>query len=58
MKISEHQFMTPPEVADFLRVTVHTVRNLIKSKKIKAIQIGGPRGSIRIPTSEVEKLIK
>lgn len=55
--ISEHQFMTPQEVAKLLRVTDMTVRNLIKSKKIKAIQMGGPKGSIRIPTSEIEKLL-
>ena len=55
--ISEHQFMTPQEVAKLLRVTDMTVRNLIKSKKIKAIQVGGPRGSFRIPTSEIEKLL-
>jgi len=47
--------MTPQEVAELLRVTDMTVRNLIKSKKIKAIQVGGPRGSFRIPTSEIEK---
>ena len=58
MKISEHRFMTPKEVAELLRVTEQTVRNLINSKKIKAIQVGGLRGSIRIPTSEVEKIIK
>ena len=55
--ISEHRFMTPKEVAELLRVTDMTVRNLIKAKKIKAIQIGGSRGSLRIPTSEIEKLL-
>lgn len=55
--ISEHRFMTPKEVAKLLRVTDMTVRNLIKSKKIKAIQMHGSRGSIRIPTSEIEKLL-
>lgn len=58
MKISEHRFMTPKEVAEILRVTDATVRNLVKSKKIKAIQVHGSRGLIRIPTSEVEKLLK
>jgi excisionase family DNA binding protein len=55
--ISEHRFMTPKEVAELLRVTDATVRNLIKSKKIKAIQVNGSRGLIRIPTSEIEKLL-
>ena len=53
-------FMTTNEVADFLRVSSATVRNMIQSNKLKAIRLPG-RGegytTYRIPKSEVEKLL-
>jgi len=45
------------EVAQMLRVSEDYVRNLIRSRKIKAYK-EGRRGGFRIPVDEVDRYIK
>jgi len=49
-------FMTTAECAEVLRVTSATIRNMVKSSRLKAITLGSSK-TIRIPRSEIEKLI-
>lgn len=50
-------FLTCEEVAQILRVTPATVRNMIRDGKINAIQPSGMRGSYRIPSSALDTLL-
>jgi len=38
--MTEHVFLTAQEVADYLRTTLRTVRELIKTGKLKGIKVG------------------
>lgn len=46
--------LTIEEVADALRVSVSTVRNLIRQKKLKAFRVGI---QIRVKKSELDRFI-
>lgn len=50
------RFLTPPDVAGVLNVTVRQVRALLKSGELRGIQLGG-RGIWRIEASELEAYI-
>ena len=53
------ELVTVNEVAQYLRVREQTVRNMIKRKDVKGIQVGKTKGcSWRIWKSEIEKLFK
>lgn len=51
------QYLTVDEVAQILRVTPATVRNMIKDNRIDAIQPSGHRGSYRVPLSALDNLM-
>ena len=38
--MTEHAFLTAREVADYLRTTIYTVRELIKTGKLKGRMVG------------------
>ena len=38
--MTEHVYLTVPEVADYLRVSLFSVRTILKSGKLKGIKIG------------------
>ncbi len=38
--MTEHVFMTVQEVADYLRISLHSVRAILKNGKLKGIKIG------------------
>lgn len=44
------------EIADILRVSVYTVKNYIRDKKLKTIA-NGDRGAIRVSESELKRFI-
>ena len=46
------------EVAKLLSVSVITVRNLIKSEKLRAVRLSQIRGQYKIPKEEIERFIK
>lgn len=50
------RFLTLPDVADVLNVTVRQVYALVRSGDLRGIQIGG-RGQWRIENSELEDYI-
>ena len=52
-----YNFFTIADVADMLKVSQGSVRNLINNGELKAIQIGG-RGLWRIEESAMEEYIK
>lgn len=49
-------FLKPQEVAEELKISYLSVLNMVKRGDIRAIRIGGPKGRIRIPRAEIEKL--
>ena len=51
------KFLTIPDVAEILNVSVLQVRSLLRSGDLKAIQIGG-RGQWRIQMSVLEEYVK
>ena len=50
VRFSYPEVLTPKEVADILKVTPATVRNMIKRGDLDAIQLKGGRGIYRIPS--------
>lgn len=51
---TEHEILTVPEAADYLRVSPRTVLRLIASGKIPASKVGGQH---RIRRSDIEAVI-
>lgn len=51
------RFLTLPDVAEVLNVTVRQVRALLHSGELRGIQIGG-RGQWRVENSELEDYIQ
>lgn len=54
----EDRMLKVSEAAERLRVTEETVRRWLRSKKLKGTKISATRGGYRIPTSEVERMLK
>jgi excisionase family DNA binding protein len=52
----EPRFLTLADVAEILATSVSQVRALVKSRELRAIQIGG-RGQWRVEAVELEKYI-
>jgi excisionase family DNA binding protein len=48
-------FLKPIEAADALRISYSTLRQMLKTGELRSVRIG-PGRSIRIPTSELERL--
>jgi excisionase family DNA binding protein len=48
------EVLTVEEVAELLRTTIHTVRQLIRNKKLNAVKVGR---EYRILRSEVERFL-
>lgn len=48
------QLLTVRETAERLNVSEKTVRRLLRSGEIRAVQLGGPRSAIRIDPAELE----
>jgi excisionase family DNA binding protein len=60
IQIDSMEYMTTNEVADYLRVTAATVRNMILSNRIKAFRLPGSNekySTYRIHKSEVQKIL-
>lgn len=54
---SQIEFYTPKEIAEILKVTTSTIRNMIKRGDLRAVQLKGGRGIYRIPTSELDRMM-
>jgi putative molybdopterin biosynthesis protein len=52
--MSEHQLLTVPEVAEYLRIAERTVRDLIKRGQLPGVRIGK---EWRIKRVDVEKMV-
>ncbi len=53
---SQQRFLSIPDVAEVLNVSVRQVRSLLSSGELRGIQIGG-RGVWRIEDAELERYI-
>lgn len=51
------RLMTPNEVADILKVTPATIRNMIRRGDLPAVQLPGRRGIYRIPAHALSALM-
>ena len=56
MRASEEILITPPELAERLRLSVKTVRRLAATGKIGCVRIG--RNGIRFREADVENFLK
>lgn len=54
----EDRMLTVKEAADRMRVTGETVRRWLRSGKLKGHKISATRGGYRIPSSEVERVLR
>jgi excisionase family DNA binding protein len=50
-------FLSVSEAALLLGVNAATVRRWIHEQRLGAVQVGGEQGVIRIPTTELERLV-
>jgi excisionase family DNA binding protein len=55
--VHERHLLTPREVADELRYSERSIRRLIDDGHLRALQLG-PRRALRIPRSEIERLLE
>ena len=51
-----HRFLSVSGAAAQLKVGDATVRRWIKAGNLRALQVGGPQGVIRVPAGELERL--
>jgi len=51
------KYYTIQEVAEELRVGQGAIRGMIKRGNLNAIQLGGPKGAIRIPVSAIDAMM-
>jgi len=51
------QHYTVKQVSERLNLSMSTLRNYIRDKKIKVVQIQGT-GTVRIPESEIKKILE
>ena len=54
--MEESRMMKVNEVAARLRVDPETVRNWLRSGRLRGVRMGGRRAGWRIPVAEVERL--
>jgi len=55
-QMEESRMMKVNEVAARLRVDPETVRNWLRSGRLRGVRMGGRRAGWRIPVAEVERL--
>tara|TARA_R100000654_G_scaffold56755_2_gene83152 strand:- start:89 stop:604 length:516 start_codon:yes stop_codon:yes gene_type:complete len=54
---SQIEFYTPKEISKILKVTPATIRIMIKRGDLRAFQLKGARGSYRIPSTELQRML-
>lgn len=55
----DRDFMTVKQAADYLQVSLQTVRRLITDGKLSATKLGsGPNSHLRVSTISIEKLLE
>lgn len=54
----ERLMLSIEEVAERLRVSESTIRNLVREKKLRAYRIGGKRGRLRFTAEDVDRYIE
>jgi excisionase family DNA binding protein len=57
MALNGRSLYTAKEVIEILRISDSTFRRMVRAKKIAVKYIGPGRGMIRVPASEVARLI-
>lgn len=55
---SDVEWLTSAEAAEMLRVTQSSISRYISRGHIKAVQLPGRRGHLRIPRSEIDRLLQ
>ncbi len=53
----DDRLLTVTEVADQLRISQNTVRNWLRSGRLRGRRIGGTKAGWRIPASEIIRLM-
>ncbi len=56
--MNENRLLTVPEVAEKLRIHPDTVRQWLRSGKLKGKRLGGTKSGWRIPEQEIERFLK
>lgn len=52
------ELLTVEEVAARLKLTPYTIREWLKSQRLRGIRLGSRRAGWRVPASEVERLLR
>ena len=56
IQVSDNEWLTAPEAARMLRVSVHTIHRYVRDGEISGIQL--PGGQYRIRREEIERLLE
>lgn len=56
--MDEERMLTVTEVVERLRVHPQTIREWLRTGKIKGVRLGGTKVGWRIPESEIQRLLK
>jgi hypothetical protein len=56
-KRCEQRYLSPRQVEENYPFSSWTVRNWAYSGKITSVKVGGPKGRLLIPISEIERII-
>jgi excisionase family DNA binding protein len=56
--VVQERYVTAQQVADKLGVSIETVRNWLKSGRLRGFMPGGTKSGWRIRESEVERFVK
>jgi excisionase family DNA binding protein len=58
MQAVEHEFFTPEEIAERLKVHKRTVQRWIIAGTLRAYRFGGQSGSVRVTKEDLEHFLK
>ena len=56
--VPREHLLTVREAADRLRVSEKTARRLIARAQLPAVQLSGPRSSVRVPAAELDEWLE
>jgi excisionase family DNA binding protein len=56
--MTEERLLTVPEVADRLRLSVFTVRELLKEGRLRGFRLGGTKSGWRVSPEDLDAFIR
>ncbi len=56
--MTDERLLTVPEVADRLRLSIFTVRELLKDGRLKGFRLGGTKSGWRVSEADLQRFIE